>query len=66
MHVKDIVVNGFLELCKERKIKIKEFATLKRVTPTITTIKKFCDGPGIASGEFFSIPESDRLEQGIC
>lgn len=66
MHVRDIVVNGFLELCKERNIKIKEFATFTGVTPSVTAIKKFCDGPGIASGEFFSTSESDSLEQVIC
>jgi transcriptional regulator with XRE-family HTH domain len=79
MSVKDVVVNRFRELCKEKNIKTNELANLSGVTPStaysmmdptrrdisIVTIKKFCDGLDITLGEFFSTPEFDHLEQEI-
>lgn len=79
MNVKDVVVNRFKELCRERNIKINELANISGVTPStaysmldanrrdisILTIKKFCDGLEITLGEFFSTPEFDNLEQEI-
>lgn len=79
MSVKDVVVKRFMELCKERNIKINELANISGVTPStaysmmdekrrdvsIVTIKKFCDGLGITLGEFFSTLEFDNLEQEI-
>ena len=79
MGVKDAVVLRFQNLCKERKIKINELATLSGVTPStaysmmdpkrqdvsMVTVKKFCDGLNISLREFFSSPEFDSLEQEI-
>jgi len=79
MSVKDVVANRFVELCKERNIKINELANISGVTPStaysmmdkrrrdisIITIKKFCDGLDVTLGEFFSTPEFDNLEQEI-
>lgn len=79
MSVKDAVANRFLNLCKERNIRINELANISGVTPStaysmmdkrrrdvsIVTIKKFCDGLEISLGEFFSSPEFDSLEQEI-
>lgn len=79
MSVKDAVAERFIELCKERNIKINELANISGVTPStaysmidktrrdisIITIKKFCDGLDITLGEFFSTPEFDNLEQEI-
>ncbi len=79
MSVKDIVVDRFTEICKERNIKTNELANISGVTPStaysmmnesrrdisITTIKKFCDGLEITLGEFFSTAEFDNLEQEI-
>lgn len=79
MSVKDTVANRFVELCKERNIKINELANISGVTPStaysmmdkrrrdisIITIKKFCDGLDVTLGEFFSTPEFDNLEQEI-
>lgn len=79
MDLKDVIVNRFWELCKERNIKINELANISGVTPStaysmmdksrrevsIRTIKKFCDGLEITLGEFFSTPEFDNLEQEI-
>ena len=71
MNVKDVVANRFLQLCKERNIKINELANISGVTPStaysmldekrrdisILTIKKFCDGLDITLGEFFTTDE---------
>ncbi len=79
MSVKDVVANRFVELCKERNIKINELAIISGVTPStaysmmdkrrrdisIITIKKFCDGLDVTLGEFFSTPEFDNLDQEI-
>lgn len=79
MNVKDLVAKRFLNLCKERNIKINELAGMSGVTPStaysmmderrrdvsIVTIKKFCDGLEMTLGEFFSTPEFDALEQEI-
>ena len=79
MHVKDVVANRFLEICKERNIRINELANLSGVTPStvysmlnenrrdvsVITIKKLCDGLEMTLGEFFSAPEFDALEQEI-
>lgn len=79
MNVKDMVAQRFLELCRERKIKINELAYRAGVTPStaysmmdskrrdvsIVTIKKFCDGLEITLGEFFSTEAFDGLEQEI-
>lgn len=79
MQVKDVVVNRFLEICKERNIRINELANLSGVTPStvysmlnenrrdvsVITIKKLCDGLEMTLGEFFSTPEFDALEQEI-
>lgn len=79
MSVKDVVAKRFMELCKEKGIRVNELASLSGVTPStaysmmdqrrrdvsIITIKKFCDGLGITLGEFFSTPEFDNLEQEI-
>ncbi|MCH5183497.1 MAG: helix-turn-helix transcriptional regulator [Oscillospiraceae bacterium] len=79
MAVKDMVVQRFQTLCKEKDIKPNELATLSGVTPStvysmmdanrrdisIVTIKKLCDGLEITLGDFFSTPEFDALEQEI-
>ena len=79
MAVKDVAAQRFRELCRERRIKLNELATLAGVTPStvysmmdarrrdvsIVTIKKLCDGLEITLGTFFSTPEFDALEQEI-
>lgn len=79
MSVKDVVAKRFMELCRERNIRINELAYRSGVTPStaysmmdksrrdisITTIKKFCDGLDITLSDFFSTPEFDALEQEI-
>ena len=79
MAVKDAVVDRFIELCHQRRMKANELAVRSGVTPStvysmldgsrrdisIITIKKLCDGLEITLGEFFSTPEFDALEQEI-
>ena len=79
MSVKDAVAERFLEILRERDMKINELANSSGVTPStaysmldpkrrevsITTIKKFCDGLNITLGEFFSAEIFDNLEQEI-
>ena len=79
MGVKDCVALRFQQICKERKIRFNELATLSGVTPStvysmmdsrrrevsINTIKKLCDGLDITLGEFFTTEEFDALEQEI-
>ena len=79
MQVKNAVVQRFLALCKEKKIRPTELATRSGVTPStvysmldgsrhdvsIVTIKKLCDGLEISLGDFFSAAEFDALEQEI-
>jgi len=79
MQVKNAVVQRFLALCKEKKIRPNELATRSGVTPStvysmldgsrhdvsIVTIKKLCDGLEISLGDFFSAAEFDALEQEI-
>ena len=79
MSVKDAVALRFVELCRERDIRINELATRSGVTPStaysmlderrrdisVVTVKKFCDGLNITLGDFFSCPIFDELEQEI-
>ncbi len=79
MSVKDLVAERFMELCRERGIRLNELAVLSGVTPStvysmadrrrrdvsVVTVKKLCDGLDITLGEFFSTPEFDALEQEI-
>lgn len=72
MDIKDVIVERFLELCKEKGIKINDLANISGVTPStaysmmdkhrrdisIRTIKKFCDGLEISLGEFFFLQKS--------
>ncbi len=79
MSVKDMVVERFCELCRERGIRLNELANLAGVTPStvysmtdpkrrdvsIVTVKKLCDGLNISLGQFFSTPGFETLEQEI-
>lgn len=80
MSVKDAVAQRFLDICKQRGMRLNELADRSGVTAStvysmvdksrrnisIVTIKKFCDGLDMTLGEFFSDPLFDMLEQEIC
>lgn len=79
MQVKEAVVYRFKEICRERKIKYNELATMSGVTPStvysmmdedrkdvsMITVKKLCDGLGISLEEFFHSELFQNLEQEI-
>ena len=79
MYIKDAVAKRFLEICKQRNIRINELANMSGVTAStaysmmdsrrrdisIITIKKFCDGLDISLAEFFTSPIFDALDQEI-
>lgn len=79
MQIKDAIVKRFENLCRERKIKPNELATLSGVTPStvysmldgrrrdisVITVKKLCDGLDIPVSEFFNDTIFESLEQEI-
>ena len=79
MTVKEAVVVRFVEILKERNMRVNELANLSGITPstvysmldgrrkeiTINVIKKLCDGLDMTLGEFFNAHVFDELEQEI-
>lgn len=79
MNLKYAVEQRILALCSEHNFNPNSLAVhcgidpstiysilgVKSKNPSITTIKKICDGFDITLGEFFSSPEFDALEQEI-
>ncbi|MCI5945948.1 MAG: helix-turn-helix transcriptional regulator [Oscillospiraceae bacterium] len=67
------------ELCDERNITVNKLATICGITqstinnilsrrttkPTVSTIKKICDGLDITLSEFFDTDYFDSLEQEV-
>jgi transcriptional regulator with XRE-family HTH domain len=68
-----------LELCKERDITVNKLATVSGITqstlnnivsgrnksPTVSTVKKICDGLEITIVDFFNTEDFLNLEQEI-
>ncbi|MBR2381000.1 MAG: helix-turn-helix transcriptional regulator [Clostridia bacterium] len=79
MSIGEAVKKRILELCDERNITINKLSTICGITqstlnniihregskPTISTIKKICDGLEITLIEFFTSKIFDDLEQEI-
>ena len=79
MNIGEAVKERILELCWERDITINKLSNMSGVTqstvnnivsgrnnsPTISTIKKLCDGLGITIEEFFHSELFRGLEQEI-
>lgn len=77
MTVGQAVAERIADLCRERGITLNKLSTISGVTqstlnniisgtsknPTISTIKKVCDGLGIGIVEFFDVPLFYDLEQ---
>jgi len=67
------------ELCAEKDISLNMLATMSGVTqstlnnivsggsknPTVSTVKKVCDGLGITVIQFFDVPLFKNLEQEV-
>ena len=79
MMLTEAIKKRITELCAERGITVNKLATLCGITqstlsnlfnrpktkPTVSTIKKICDGLDITLADFFSSPYFDGLEQEI-
>ncbi len=78
MNVKQVTVNRFQEIMKQRHIRSNELANMSGVTPSTvysmldekrkelsTNTKKLCDELEITLGEFFCAEVFDNLEQEI-
>jgi transcriptional regulator with XRE-family HTH domain len=72
------ISNRILELCDKRNITLNKLGTICGITqstlnnikngsrhPTISTIKKICDGLDMTLSEFFATKDFDRLEQQV-
>ena len=79
MTLHDVIEQRILELCKQRGITLNKLATICGITqstlnniinggsnnPTVSTIKKICDGLEIHLSEFFDSDLFRGLEQEI-
>ena len=79
MNIGDAVRARIIELCNERKITINKLSTICGIThstlnnimhregskPSVSTVKKICDGLEISMAQFFSAQLFDDLEQEI-
>lgn len=79
MDITEAVKLRILELCKENSITVNKLSIISGITqstlsnitggrnssPTVSTVKKICDGLNISVQEFFSTEIFDNLEQEI-
>ena len=79
MNISEAVRLRILELCRERLITVNKLSIICGITqstlsnivnkaiknPTVSTVKKICDGLEITMQEFFTSPIFDSLEQEI-
>lgn len=79
MYIGEAVKLRILELCKENGITVNKLSIISGITqstlsnivggrnssPTVSTVKKICDGLNISVQEFFSAEIFDNLEQEI-
>jgi transcriptional regulator with XRE-family HTH domain len=79
VNIKDAVALRILELCEKNNITINKLSTICGITqstlnnivrgesrnPTVSTVKKICDGLGMSLSEFFYSKVFDNLEQEV-
>jgi len=79
MRIGEAVAERIEQLCREKEITISKLGTISGVTqstlnnlvsgasknPTISTIKKICDGLNISIVQFFDTPGFRDLEQEV-
>ena len=79
MTLTEAIAHRLLELCEERHITLNKMSTICGMTqstlnnivntgsnnPTVSTVKKVCDGLGITLAQFFDAPVFNTLEQEI-
>ena len=79
MNIGEAIRNRIIELCEKNNITVNKLATISGVTqstlnnivsgrnhsPTVSTIKKICDGLEITIVDFFNTEDFLNLEQEI-
>ncbi len=79
MSLRDAIKERILALCAERNLSVNKLCLMSGITqstinniinsgsqnPTVSTIKKLCDGLDITLSEFFNSPLFDTLDQEI-
>lgn len=79
MDLRSAIKERILELCTERNITINKLCIISGITqstvnniinsgsnnPTVSTVKKLCDGMDITLAEFFDSPIFNELDQEI-
>ncbi len=79
MTLTEAIAHRLHELCEERHITLNKMSTICGMTqstlnnivntgsnnPTVSTVKKVCDGLGITLAQFFDAPVFNTLEQEI-
>lgn len=79
MTLTEAIAHRLMELCEERHITLNKMSTICGMTqstlnnivntgsnnPTVSTVKKVCDGLGISLAQFFDAPVFTSLEQEI-
>lgn len=79
MTLNEAIANRICEECKMRDISINHLANISGITqstlnnivhgssknPTVSTVKKICDGLEISMVDFFSSPQFTQLEQEV-
>lgn len=79
MTLTEAIAHRLLELCEEHHITLNKMSTICGMTqstlnnivntgsnnPTVSTVKKVCDGLGITLAQFFDAPVFNTLEQEI-
>jgi transcriptional regulator with XRE-family HTH domain len=79
LNIGEAVAKRILDLCRERNITINKLSTICGITqstlnnivnrnnnsPTVSTIKKICDGLDITIVDFFNTEDFLNLEQEI-
>ncbi len=60
---RNITLNHLSMLCGMTQSTVKTISARPNNSPTISTIKKICDGLDITLGEFFQTEYFDTLEQ---
>jgi len=79
MNISDAVASRILELCESKNISVNKLSMVCGITqstlnnivnggsknPTVSTVKKICDGLEIHLSEFFDSNIFDKLEQEV-
>lgn len=79
MTLGEAIAKRIMDLCEENSISLNKLSTICGITqstlnnivsgvskkPTVSTVKKVCDGLGISLNTFFSAEAFEKLEQEV-